>query len=432
MFGMSMSKKNFDEIINSVSINDLEESDNSESLKLNIALFARFIVKAHVFWDKFPKHLKCKFSKEIENLYNNPPMNNNDLLKAMEIILLRCLPDNHCFIKDSNGQKVLSQDEIHSIKDPVVDKYPQTHVGQNTVFSLQNDPDCNTLIRWENGKDAIGIFEKIENGQKIGIVSLSYCPQPNNSPNILKDFINTFESNLKNWDCIILDVRGNRGGNSAVIEQISNKLYGNDVVFCSSQSLRMTPEAKFLQNIKFSHPQNNKKLHNIYNHTKTPYYHSPYREETLFNAEKGFNKNVYIIIDRATSSSAEYVCGLYKHPKVKYIGENTCGCGEFGDVVHLRLPCGGILQMGVWKYNTHCNIQEGIGWTPTYSTPHGKDAFSHCLEIATRDFAETKGPTPSKVTYDKLSTMPSLTQHDHSRASTAKLCYARYRCNKNR
>lgn len=133
-----MFKKDFNEIIHSVSVNDLIEPGNSDTMKLSISLFARFMVKAHVGWDEFPDKLKHKFSAEIENLYDNPPQNNKELEKAMEIILLRCIPDNHCSILNADSQKVLTEDEARLITDSVIDKFPQTHVGQNTVFTLQN------------------------------------------------------------------------------------------------------------------------------------------------------------------------------------------------------------------------------------------------------------------------------------------------------
>lgn len=418
-----MHKKNFNEIIHSVSVNDLTEPSSSETIKLSIALFARFIVKAHVGWDEFPDKLKHKFSSKIEHLYHNPPQNNQELEKAMEIILLRCIPDNHCSILNASFQKVLSEDEVRLITDTVSDKYPQMHVGQNTVFTLQDSPEYNILSLRKKGKEAIGIFEKNENGEKIGIISLSCCPQPNDLGCNLKDFIQTFENNMKNWDYVILDVRGNRGGNSFIISEISNRLYGNTVGFCSSQSLRMTPEAKYLHKIKFSNPQDTKKLYEIYSQIKTPYYVMPCKEETQFNAQKGFNKPVYIITDRRTSSSAEYVCGLYKHPKVKFIGENTCGCGEFGDTVHLRLPCGSILQMGVWRYNIRCRIKEGIGWSPTHPTTREKDAFFECLEMIKKDYENTKR---SCVT-EKLLNSHQQTQPNPSQDNVIKLRCAR-RC----
>lgn len=416
-----MLKKNFNEIINSVSVNDLTELSNSDKIKLSIALFARFMVKAHVGWDEFPDKLKHKFSSKIEHLYHNPPQNNQELEKAMEIILLRCIPDNHCSILNANFQKVLSEDEAGLITDAVVNKHPQTHVGQNTVFTLQGNPEYNILSLRKNGKEAIGIFEKDENGGKIGIISLSYCPHPNEVECNLKNFIQTFENNLKNWDCVIWDVRGNRGGNSFIISEISNKLYGNTVLFCSSQSLRMTPEAKYLHKIKFSNPQDIKKLYEIHSHIKTPYYVIPGKEETQFNAQKGFNKPVYIITDRRTSSSAEYVCGLYKHPKVKFVGEHTCGCGEFGDTVHLRLPCGSILQMGVWRYNIRCQIKEGIGWAPTHPTTRGKDAYALCLQIARKDLEKTS----SKGLKKRLLNPTRDTQCVQSKANVVKYPYSR-------
>jgi len=87
------------------------------------------------------------------------------------------------------------------------------------------------------------------------------------------------------------------------------------------------------------------------------------------------------LTDRLTSSSAEFVFDLHKHPKIRFVGENSCGCGEYGDTATVKLPCGGALMTGIWRNRMYCRIKEGVGYTSTDNTEHGSDAFLHCLGI---------------------------------------------------
>ena len=381
-----MSKNNFNEIIDSVSVDDVTKPAEEDSAQTSIALFARFMVKAHVNWDNFPENLKDKFYTEVENLYDNPPQKPEELLKKLDTILIRCVPDNHSFVLNDKKQRLLSAETAKQIPDKAIDKYTETHVGKNTVFTLEEDSSYKQLCLQKKGTEAIGIFEKMtDDHKKVGIISLSKCPQPSDPAYDLASFQKIFNDNYQNWDAVVLDVRGNEGGNAQIISNLSRVLYGNEVVFCGKQSLRMSPEAKFLHHEKY--PDKKDFLKMLQNSPKEPYLAMPEKSETEFNKEKGFDKNIYILTDRRTSSSAEYVCGLYKHPKVKFLGENTCGCGEFGDTVPIKLPCGGELVMGVWKNTINCGIPEGQGREPTHPTQQGRDAFQHCLDILHNDFS---------------------------------------------
>lgn len=146
--------------------------------------------------------------------------------------------------------------------------------------------------------------------------------------------------------------------------------------------MRMTPEAKILQAQKI---KSREFLDMLYARNPNGYKSNP-QKEAEFAKEKGFNKNIYVLMDRRTSSSAEFVCGLYKHPNIKYLEKNSCGCGEYGDTGQLRLPNGGYLNMGIYKNEFFCGIKEGEGFLPTHLTPKGQDAFEHCLQVMRTDF----------------------------------------------
>lgn len=96
--------------------------------------------------------------------------------------------------------------------------------------------------------------------------------------------------------------------------------------------------------------------------------------------------------DRRTGSSAEFVSGLRRHPKVKYVGENTHGCGEYGDTATALLPNGGYLNMGIYKNELFAGIREGEGLAPTHRTPPGRDAFDHCMQLMQYDLPENGFP----------------------------------------
>lgn len=375
--------KNFDNILNSISLEELQNPIFSESREKNIAAFARFIANGHVGWDSFEDDVKNKFYTEIENLYNKEPAADENVLEEMEVLLLRCVPDNHAFVLDAQKNKLLNDADAQKIADKAIDKYPQAQVGQNSAYTLNKDSACQTLCCQGGEKNPLSIVEKLnEEGKKIGVISLSKCPQPSDPDYNIDEFCRIFADNYQKWDAVVLDVRGNEGGNDKLLSFMTEKLYGTAPRYHRTQEMRMTPEAKILQGQKIKSAKFLDQLHEMY---PNGYKSSP-QNEPDFDEKNGYPNNIYILTDRKTSSSAEFVCGLHKHPKVKYIGENTCGCGEYGDTAQLRLPNGGFLNMGMYKNELFSGIKEGVGLEPTHRTAVGKDAFEHCLNIMEKDF----------------------------------------------
>ena len=376
----------FDEIVNLIPVEKMENPPLSDNREQNIAFLARFIANAHVGWNSFPKNVRDKFRQNIEELYNRVPAPNENILKEMESLLIRSIPDNHTFILDKDKKKTLNEKEVQNIPDKIIDKYPKTNVGRNTAYSSKKYNSADVLCYQSDGKHPISIMERIENGKKIGIVSLSKCPQPSDEAYNLEKFSCVFDDNYQKWDAVVLDVRGNEGGNSRLIEHLSEKLYGTVPSYLKTQEMRMTPEAKILQAQKI---KSREFLDMLYARNPNGYKSNP-QKEAEFAKEKGFNKNIYVLMDRRTSSSAEFVCGLYKHPNIKYLEKNSCGCGEYGDTGQLRLPNGGYLNMGIYKNEFFCGIKEGEGFLPTHLTPKGQDAFEHCLQVMRTAFLHTK------------------------------------------
>ncbi len=380
----------FDKIIEHASLDEIPAekqplSDDKKKIQKSIALFARLIANGHVNWPYFPDSYKERFKQGIVELYNTPPENGAQTLKEMETLLLKSIPDNHTFILNNQNRRVLNSQSAHEIEGTVIDKYPTTHVGENSAFSLPNEANTETLCLQKNTQGhTLGLFSKQVNGKKLGIIAISKCPQPNDSAFDFNAFLSTVDANLNNFDGVVFDVRGNEGGNSFIINEINKRLYGDMPSFLKAKHMRTTDEAKIIHQHKF--PGFEATLNRMYQSANEQGYVTDLvQEEIPFNLEKGFNKPVYVLADRMTSSSGEYVFALQNHPKVKFLGENSCGCGEYGDTTGIALPAGGLLVTGVFINEMYPNIPEGIGKTPTHPTIQGKDALAHAMAEFKKD-----------------------------------------------
>ncbi len=382
----------FDKIISSISLDEIPSertkvTTDKETIQKSIALFGRLIANGHVNWPYFPDSYKMKFKKGIIDLYNTPPQTTAEMLKCMETLLLKSIPDNHTFLLNNQNQRLINSETAHAVEDAVIDKYPKTSVGQNACFSLPNQENTQTLCLQQNDKGhSIGIFTQIVNGKKLGIIALSKCPQPNDPNFDFKAFLNVLDENLQHFDGVVFDARGNEGGNALIIAEINKRLYGNDPQFLKARHMRTTDEAKHIHMLKY--PGYEKTLNRIYQTAnENGYCTLQSMENTNFNPEKGYNKPIYVLADRMTCSSGEYIFALHNHPKAKFMGENSCGCGEYGDTTGIPLPAGGLLVTGCYINEMTTSIPEGIGKEPTHPTPKGMDALSHAMAEFKKDLS---------------------------------------------
>lgn len=229
----------FDEIINTVSPDEMRNPPPSEERGKNIAVFARFIANAHPGWPSFPEEIRDRFRREIENLYNRNGNGPENLLKEMEKTLIRSIPDNHAFILNPDKSRALDENESAAVDGKIIDKAPTPETGDNSAYSLAETPACKTLFRSGTEDFPLAIFEKRDrSGNKIGIVSLTKCPPPGDEKYNSEALKKVFADNYGKWNAVVLDVRGNEGGNADVINFVNEKLCGSPPRYFRRQEMR--------------------------------------------------------------------------------------------------------------------------------------------------------------------------------------------------
>ena len=110
---------------------------------------------------------------------------------------------------------------------------------------------------------------------------------------------------------------------------------------------------------------------------------------------KGEKKGLYILVDREVASSAEAIVPMLAHyPDVQFIGENTCGCGQYGALRPIRLPNGGSVNIGSVYRSYEDGMVECVGHKPDIDC-HGRDAFqvaiSQIISKSGRQLGHNKG-----------------------------------------
>ena len=361
--------------------NALTQNWDSDTLT-NIAYFAKAIATMHPGWEEWDKYPNLKKRKEqfisaIEKLYNYQSfltlknrLTGKDLLAELYKIS-KLLNDNHLEIfaikklKNGGTRSYLPVDRRTRLK-----FHPKRKgsVGKNLAFQSEfRKPDRHTRIfHLETGP--LSIAERTINGKKVGIIGLSTCmvqfgsKHEASQKNAYMQIINTLNDNIKNWDNIILDVRGNHGGIPDYLQLIAKVICdcpGNEKPpYCMESRLRETEEAK-LRIKHFYKPRTLKRS-----------------APKLYSGKA----KLFVLTDKETTSSAEFVYPLFKQYKnTQFIGESTGGCCQYGEVSRMTLPCGGILYMGNVFNDFGNSFMEGTGFMPDINCA-GQDALQVAYE----------------------------------------------------
>ncbi len=348
----------------------------------NISYFARAISQMHPGWERWDENSTLKKDKElfkraIEKLYNQQSfLDKKNRLKRDDLLaelykIAGILKDNHLEVfatqQRPNGSIRLYQPVDQKTKL----KYrpePKGSVGRNLAFQeeFRKEDRHTRVFNLETGP--LVIAERIINGKKTGIIGLSTCfvqqglPQETSQRHAFSEIVKTLKNNIQNWDNIILDVRGNNGGIPDYLQQIAETICGckdgEKLSYCHESYLRETPEA----NIRHQ------------------FYYKPRTQQRT--APKSYNgkAKLFVLTDRETSSSAEFVYPLFKqYQETQFVGENTKGCCQYGEVNQIALPCGGALQMGNVLNDFGNGLIEGVGHKPDIHCV-GRDALQETLK----------------------------------------------------
>jgi hypothetical protein len=234
--------------------------------------------------------------------------------------------------------------------------------------------------------------------KKIPLISITKFPHSKDP--VWNGFLDKLSKIKKNSNAIIIDLRGNEGGDDAMGLAMANYFYGNKdhpnnllerIVSQTPATLAMKVTGDDIKIAKFKSKgtsvpefllEHQKMALAEYNNAK----HSPIpseqifteRQDKPFDATKAFTNPIYILVDAECASSCESTLGEFEgHPFVITVGENTGGFVHFGNLGRIVLPHSQIqVQMGTdfWKFRDGRYIEK-IGYSPKLKVIPGKDAL---------------------------------------------------------
>ena len=400
-------KLTFEQIIESVSDAEMMQQyqsrsksqlqeDNQKNISVDLQRFyLAYYAKAafeHVGFDKFSPENQQSFKSEIEKLYAGISAD-----RPQGEFLREMAERTAAFIEDRHFEIGIGEKTIHG-----GEKAEKRSVGDN-FFQNKNKPESYHSLGEGWGEESGERFPMWQIGEmKNGDEDILIVSIPNlggkNDYETWKGFIETFDKayseNKEKWENgrIILDVRGNRGGEDKPIDHVAKRLYGNLVNTYKRCEIKDTALSNhFLHQHGAYKPQNYEKdgltadnlveRSHFSGQTKTLF------DETAvyypFNEKEGFQGRTDILIDRDVGSSAESAyTSFYHHPNVRYVGENTAGKQQYTQGT-FTVPWGGSMRVAVTKLTYWDREGENIevkGHKPDVDC-RGQDAFTTVMAM---------------------------------------------------
>jgi len=302
----------------------------------------------------------------------------------------------------SNHARDMAPRELYRRVGAVLRHIPDGHISLN--MQGENTIDCKLK---RNRKQRRKIGSNLATEKEV--VKIQRC---NDAPDVALLAISTFSkwwekfsSNDAEWDqfcegllkqftevldgssALIIDLRGNRGGDMMGTDKLLYYLYGAQTRNCIKNYTRTTDEAKRLLGKK----QYERDWKDI-DTSKDPAVIEPEKEQPAFEADQpGYKKPIYILVDNNVCSAAEnFISRLKPHPYMKLVGDNTSGCRVYGQVRPTFLPHSGIeLRVGLEYRVMEYGFEELKGFTPDIRCEDGQNAF----EVAMKEIEKNKSKT---------------------------------------
>ena len=208
---------------------------------------------------------------------------------------------------------------------------------------------------------------------------------------------------------IIIDVRGNGGGDSTNAHLMANLLANQEVpLYAYGARRRNTPEAitifKNLLHFWQKHAEKNSSmLETIEKYISIleeklqqalqgdlAEFTEEYDQETdlTYNPHKGFQGKIYILQDKGCASSGENAILAFNFfPNVEKVGFNSQGLINFGDIGSLQLPHSKLI-LGIATFSTIFRgkkVEDFIGIKPDIILEDGQDAFEYVYQLESKN-----------------------------------------------
>ena len=264
----------------------------AEEVKQDTSIFARLLIRAYVGWPVLNVFIKRKVLKQLINLYNNAhEITAQDFFDSIKSVI-GSIPDNHISMS------------FNGVRATTTKRKEYKNVGSN----ISQDADIS--------------FKMLK--KDIAIIGFKKMLRTDEFKDTIASFISEI---LPKSKALIIDLRGNSGGNSTYSYKFANYLCGTKIDSYRKLYVRATPEAQKIQ--QQSSP-------NAF------WAGLPESEDFIFFREgknysidknKAYMKPIYILTDRITGSSAEmFLLRMIHHPCVKVIGDNSAGMETFGNM----------------------------------------------------------------------------------------------------
>jgi hypothetical protein len=324
------------------------ETLTPEQARRDVSVLARALVLGYPGWLDLDENERGAARLGMQAIYDNDVGTTPEELWSALAAILEKIPDNHLNIK-FDGKRSGSN------------KIP-TDVGTNLAgenpFKVNLD---------KNGVATIAISRLY-----------AFSENKEDEEKEIERFRSEAISAIDNSSAAIIDLRGNGGGWSLIINPIVERLYGAKVPIWKNDWWRGTLEAAIINNncpikgyeMKEEESDEDKLMH-----------FPKDNEFPEFDAEKGYDKPVYMLLDGKVASSAEdmYIM-LHKHPKLVTVGDNTSGTIKYGNVSDVVLPESGIsLRVGTLSPEHFKDAEEGVGFAPDIRVPDGGDAYKAAM-----------------------------------------------------
>ena len=375
-----------------------EDLDNRvmscEEQRLNLAFYARAAYE-HVGWRGFSAENRNGFKAAVETLYNNTdkPRRQGDFMAEAAEKTAKFIEDRH-FMLGMGGGKAFAGGG----------KKEKRAVGSNFGYRKEM-PDGMKILGEEYRTDRNGetyplwkIGEmKSPAGEDLLVVSIPNLTDKNDYES-WKGFIETFDKayleNKDKWEKgrIILDVRGNGGGEDKPIDHVAKRLYGNLVNTYKRCEIKDTAVSNALLHCHGAYKPRNYERDGLTAEKLVKRKNFSGEDRVLFdetavyypfNDKGGYHGRIDVLIDRGVGSSAESAyTSFYHHPNVRYVGENTAGMQQYTQG-SFAMPCGYLMRVGVTKLTYWDKEGENIevkGHKPDVDC-RGKDAFEAVLQM---------------------------------------------------
>lgn len=298
----------------------------------------------------------------------------------------------------------------------LLDEVPDKHLNISFIDSdkkpIKFTPNNKKIISSVGDNVAKGqvwkVEEKVQGNHKTLIIGITSFPLP--SSELWDGFEDTIINKIQNKDFVILDLRGNHGGDDSMGGWLANYLNGGDPKLPYADPFDMNTIESFtiFSNLPkiasyFSGRPVEKDGTDFINKLsalskrvvqgekvdlRKEFSQDSPQDTTSKKTNAAYPGKIFILIDGYCASSGESTVDFFENiPNVKKIGQNTAGYIHFGNTGFIMLPHSSlIVQMGT-SFNTYHDGRfiEKTGIRPDIYVQNGTDALDVVYKIINKN-----------------------------------------------